>query len=183
MTTHRSRWWLVPLVAFILLLLLLWRGLYLNPHEIPSTLIGQPVPKFTLAALNESSPQLTEQQLRGHISLINVFASWCENCELEHSILQDIARTQHLFLFGLDYKDDRVAANQLLQRLGNPFQVIAFDSQGQLALNLGVYGSPETFIVDPRAIIRYKHIGVISLDDWQNTLLPVIRQLQQELTT
>ncbi|MDF2868275.1 MAG: thiol:disulfide interchange protein, partial [Gammaproteobacteria bacterium] len=157
---------------------LLWRGLQLDPHKIPSTLINKPVPKFNLPDLMNSGNRLTERQFLGQVSLVNVWATWCTACQQEHPILLDIARTHKVKLYAIDYKDDLQTAKNWLAQYGNPFLAIGFDATGQAAIDWGVYGTPETFLIDRQGIIRYKHIGPLTKQIWQNTLLPLIDKLR-----
>lgn len=168
----------VPLFIFFILAVFLWRGLRLDPHKIPSTLINQPAPEFNLPDVMSPNANFTKQQLLGHVSLVNVWATWCTACQQEHPILMDIARTNKVVLYAIDYKDDRLSAEQWLKQYGNPYQAIGFDGQGKAAIDWGVYGTPETFLVDPQGVIRYKQVGPLTKQVWENTILPLINQLQ-----
>jgi len=173
---------ILPAVLFSALLMVLLFGLHHgDPHHLPSPLIGKAVPPFHLSSLNQNSAPLTQQLFNGKISLLNVWASWCDACRAEHTMLMQIAQHPHLHVYGLNYKDQRFPAQKFLQILGNPFQHIIYDPNGQLAINLGVYGTPETFLIDQQGIIRYKYIGVITSQVWQQELLPQIVRLQNHL--
>jgi len=168
----------LPLAVFLLLAVFLWRGLQLDPHKIPSTLINKPVPKFDLPDIMVPGKSFTQQQLLGEISLVNVWATWCTACQQEHPILLDIARDSKVKLYAIDYKDELTEAKNWLAQYGNPFLAIGFDATGQTAIDWGVYGTPETFLIDSQGIIRYKHVGPLTKQVWQHTLLPIINKLR-----
>lgn len=172
--------YLLPLAVFAALLVLLGIGLTLNPREVPSPLIGKPAPGFQLPRLDDPSQIVSEQVLRGKVSLLNVWASWCMACRQEHPQLMELMRRGEVALVGLNYKDDRQTALELLQRTGNPYQVIAFDGDGKVGIDFGVYGVPETFVIDKQGIIRYKHIGPITPEDWEQKLAPLVRYLEKQ---
>ncbi|QWF69430.1 DsbE family thiol:disulfide interchange protein [Methylomonas paludis] len=172
--------YLIPLLLFIVLAVFLAVGLNLNPKEIPSPLIGKPAPEFNLPVLG--APESTAQPglYRGQVWLLNVWASWCVSCREEHPLLLSIAAQQQIPLVGLNYKDEASAARQWLEQRGNPYVVSVMDSDGRVGIDYGVYGVPETFVIDKRGLIRYKHTGPITPADLENTLLPLARQLQAE---
>jgi cytochrome c biogenesis protein CcmG/thiol:disulfide interchange protein DsbE len=172
--------WLIPLFIFTIVVLFLWRGLHQDPRELPSTLIGKPMPVFALSRLDQPGQQLTQQDFLGHVSLLNVWATWCAACQMEHPVLMDIANSHTVMLYGLNYKDQQTKAQQWLQQYGDPYQAVAYDPQGELGLNLGVYGTPETFLLDKQGIIRYRYIGPLDTAAWQNELLPRIQRLLAE---
>jgi cytochrome c biogenesis protein CcmG/thiol:disulfide interchange protein DsbE len=159
---------LLPLLVFVILVVFLWRGLYRDPHTIPSPLI------------NKALPSLKSQDFKGHVTLLNVFATWCLSCHTEHPILMDIANSHEVVVYGLDYKDNHFAVESWLNKYGNPYKKIVEDPDGTLAINLGVYGTPETFIIDSAGIIRDKYTGPITPQIWQNILLPEIKRLQKK---
>ncbi|GAB4391753.1 MAG: DsbE family thiol:disulfide interchange protein [Gammaproteobacteria bacterium] len=169
---------LIPLIIFLLLGILLWRGLHLDPHYVPSVLIDKPVPTFHLPDITRANTHFSDSDLKQRVSILNVWASWCHACEYEHPVLLQIAKTSNIPIYGLDYKDDLQAAQHWLQQRGNPYQKVGFDGQGKVAIDFGVYGAPETFLIDQDGIIRYKHIGPLSLTIWQQTFMPLIQQLQ-----
>jgi len=173
--------WLSPLLFFGIISLFLWRGLQQDPHRIPSPLIDKPVPQFSLPSLMNPHLLLTRDALKGNLSILNVFASWCRYCLLEHAIITDIADSDQVQVFGLDYKDQRDAVKKWLKKYGNPYKKIIFDPQGVLAIDLGVYGTPETFIIDASGIIRYKHVGPLTPRLWYDTLLPRIKKIRGDM--
>ncbi len=158
----------IPLVLFIILAGFLWKGLSIDPRELPSALLNKPFPEFSLAALQQPERILTKQDFMGQPVLVNVWATWCPSCRQEHAQLLTIAQTNSIPVIGLNYKDDRSAAMVWLQQLGNPYQFNIFDEAGMLGLDLGVYGAPETYLLDAQGIIRYRHVGVITEQVWQD---------------
>ena len=169
---------LIPFVIFIVLVVVLWFSLGENPHKIPSPLVNKKVPAFTAETLNNKV--MTQQLLKGHVSLVNVFASWCMTCQAEHPILMEIAGKNKLPIYGIDYKDTKIDAKKFLSTYGSPYTTVLFDPNGTLGLKLGVYGTPETFIVDQHGVIRYKWIGAVSPRVWQDKLKPEIEKLAHE---
>lgn len=170
--------YLVPLVVFIGLVVVFGAGLSLNPREVPSPLINKPAPEFSLPALSDPAKQVSRQDLQGGITLFNVWASWCVACREEHPLLVELARQGTVPIYGLNYKDTRAAAQAWLARLGNPYVDSAFDEKGRVGIDWGVYGVPETFLVDRSGMIRYKHIGPITPEAWEQKFVPKIQQLQ-----
>ena len=166
----------LPLLAFISLIIVLGVGLKLNPRLVPSPLINQPAPAFDLPRLADPDARLTLDHMLGQISLLNVWASWCAACRIEHPLLLALAAQNDVPIYGLNYKDQRQDALAWLQELGNPYIANAFDQHGSVAIDFGVYGAPETFLIDHQGTIIYKHIGPLTLQDWQDTLLPLIQQ-------
>lgn len=156
----------------------LWRGLRTDPHLINSPLIGKPVPAFFLSTLQNPNDILSRDIFKGHVTLLNVFASWCGACRYEHSVLMEIAKQYHMKIIGLNYRDSRQAALKWITNSGNPYQDIIFDPKGSLVIDLGVYGTPETFVIDSKGIIRYKYTGPIDMDTWNNDLYPLIQKLE-----
>ncbi len=172
--------YLLPLGVFVVLVAFLGIGLTLNPREVPSPLIGKPAPKFSLPSLKEPEKIISLSDVTRQVSLLNVWASWCVACRQEHQLLSALARRDGVTVYGLNYKDTRQDAMRWLAVLGDPYAGIAFDQDGRVGINFGVYGVPETFLVDTQGIIRYKQIGPITEDAWDKTLLPKIRALQSE---
>ena len=158
----------IPLALFLALGVLLWRGLQLDPSELPSALIDKPMPTFSLSALDDPSRTLTEKDLQfGEPVLLNVWATWCPSCKAEHAQLNRIAQDEGVKIIGVNYKDERGKAQVWLQKYLNPYVVNVYDDKGSLGLDLGVYGAPETYILDEQGVIRYKHVGVVDERVWQ----------------
>lgn len=170
----------LPLIVFIALGVVLYRGLFLKPQELPSALVGKPIPAFTLTQLKDANKQLTAEDLKGDIVLLNVWATWCPSCRYEHPYLLDIAKSSQVTLYGLNYKDERDLAIKWLDELGDPYQFSVFDEAGRLGLDLGVYAAPETFVIDHHGIIRKRFAGPIDADVWQREFAPMIKTISQE---
>ncbi len=170
----------IPLILVLALGGFLYRGLSLNPKELPSALIGKQVPKFSLTTLNYSEKTVTQADLVGDIVLLNVWATWCPTCKYEHPYLLDIAKLPEIKLYGLNYKDDRKAAQQWLTVYQDPYQFSIFDDVGTLGIDLGVYGAPETFVIDHHGIIRKRFAGAIDTRVWRREFDPLIAQLIAE---
>jgi cytochrome c biogenesis protein CcmG/thiol:disulfide interchange protein DsbE len=175
-----KRWMLlVPLVVALLIGAFLFNGLSLNPREIPSALIGTPAPKFDLPAITDRPPGLKTADLEGQVSLVNVFASWCVACRVEHPILMDIQAEGDVPLHGLNYKDKPKAALAWLTRFGDPYGRVGADEKGRVGIDFGVYGVPETFLIDQKGQIVCKHIGPIDRQrDWLEKLKPAVAALR-----
>lgn len=175
---------LVPLAGFVVLAVLLGVGLTMNPREVPSPLIGKPMPPFSAPTLHDPDTSIADADLQGRVSLVNVFASWCTACYQEHPVLQKFATLRpDTPLYGLNYKDEREDAQAWLSELGDPYRKIVFDHPGRVGIDWGVYGVPETFVLDHQGLIRHKHIGPISYDQLDETILPLIDQLESEART
>ncbi len=172
--------YLVPLVIFLVLVGFLAVGLQLNPREVPSPLIDRSAPTFNLPSVRDPERTVGLADLKQQVSLFNVWASWCVSCRHEHPLLVELSRRDVVPIYGLNYKDSRSDALRWLNSLGDPYRASAFDEDGRVGIDWGVYGVPETFVVDRNGIIRHKHTGPISVVDWKNTLLPMIRRLQGE---
>lgn len=168
---------LLPLSIFIVLAAFLGIGLRLNPREVPSPLIDKPAPAFRVAQLHDAGKTISPEDMRGKVWLLNVWASWCVACRQEHPILVELAKRNVVPIVGLNYKDGRDAAQQWLRELGDPYQVSAFDADGRIGIDYGVYGVPETFLIDRQGIIRYKHIGPVTVKAVEESILPKIREL------
>jgi cytochrome c biogenesis protein CcmG, thiol:disulfide interchange protein DsbE len=168
---------LLPLIIFCIIGSILWRGLKLNPGQIPSPLINKAAPEFNLPDLLTSA-RVETSVLQGHVSLVNVWATWCQACAQEHDYLVDLAKNDGVVFYGLDYKDNPETAKNWLRDHGNPYQLVAVDLNGDVAIDWGVYGAPETFIIDKHGIVRYKQIGPITPSVWTQTLKPLIDTLQ-----
>ncbi len=172
---------LLPLAIFLGVAVFLYRGLYLNPSELPSALIGKPFPAFALASLDDPAQTLTQDDLKGTPALVNVWATWCPSCRAEHPVLNKL-KQMGVIIHGVNYKDERAPAQKWLRELHNPYQLNIEDPKGSLGLDLGVYGAPETFLVDARGIIRHKFVGTIDERVWREQLAPLYRQLVDEVT-
>ena len=168
---------LIPIGLFALLGVLLAYGLKLDPRKIPSPLVGKPLPAFALPTLHDPKKSLSNADFKGKVVLINVWASWCGACREEHPVLLQMAQEKRVPLIGLNYKDKREDGLATLQAAGNPYDVSLVDADGRIGLDWGVYGVPESFLVDKAGVIRYKHIGPISHKDWERKLLPLIQEL------
>ena len=172
---------LVPLVVFVLLAGVLYAGFSLNdPHVLPSALINKPLPKFSLPSLTDPTRRIDEGALKGRIHLVNVWGTWCPTCATEHPELLRISREEGVPILGVDYKDDTEQARQWLQTRGNPYAITVVDQDGTLGLDLGVYGAPETFLVDAHGVIRFKLIGDVNPRRWAADLEPQIAALRRE---
>lgn len=172
--------YLVPLLLFIVMAVFLAIGLKLNPKDIPSPLIGKPAPAFSLPLLGKPEQPLGTADLQGKVWMLNVWASWCVSCRQEHPLLLELAKRKAAILIGLNYKDEAEAGLQWLQQLGNPYDASVMDSDGRIGIDYGVYGVPETFVIDKRGVIRYKHTGPVEPGDIEQVFLPLLQQLQQE---
>ena len=174
------RRWLfaVPVAVFGLLVLALAIGLGRDPSLVPSALLGKQTPVFELPAVPGYEPALSSEDLRGQVSLLNVFASWCVSCRIEHPLLMELSRAGDIAIYGLDYKDAPEDAAHWLGDFGNPYAATGLDFDGRVGIEFGVYGVPETFVVDTNGDIVYKQIGPITPDAWDNTILPLIEELR-----
>ncbi|MEZ5445533.1 MAG: DsbE family thiol:disulfide interchange protein [Gammaproteobacteria bacterium] len=170
---------LLPFAVFLVLLGFLFVGLKLNPREVPSPLIGKPAPAFTLSQLHEPAQTFSPQSMRGRVWLLNVWASWCVACRDEHPLLVDFARSHPVAIVGLNYKDRPEDAQAWLARLGDPYVLSVSDPEGRVGIDFGVYGVPETFLIDSQGIIRHKQIGPVTAEVLQEEILPLIHELEQ----
>jgi cytochrome c biogenesis protein CcmG/thiol:disulfide interchange protein DsbE len=188
-----------PLIAFIVLVILLAVGLGLNPRDVPSPLIGKPAPAFSLARLDAPDQRFSPQEMRGRVWLLNVWATWCVSCRQEHPVLVEMARSRAVPLVGLNYKEVRgdggldadkltpaaekklaiERANGWLQQHGNPYSLSVLDLDGRVGIDYGVYGVPETYLIDKAGIIRLKHTGPITPDVFAGKILPLIGALSK----
>lgn len=181
MRNDRKFWlWLLPFIVFIILGYFLWIGLYHDPRYIPSPLENKLAPAFQAPNILPPHQVITEADFKGQVTILNVFATWCTACQLEHSLWiearHDVPQVQ---IIGLDLKDNKEKVLQWLDRYGNPYDKVIDDPRGDIAINFGVYGTPETFIIDKEGIIRYKLVGAVNRDQWEKTLLPLIKRLLQ----
>ncbi len=170
--------YLIPAVIFAVVVVFLAVGLNLDPRKVPSPLVGKPVPEFTLTALKNPNNTITQETLRGKVSLLNVWATWCVSCRAEHEVLLALANSGKIDIYGLNYKDNRKDALRWLKMYGDPYVASAFDQDGRVGIDWGVYGTPESFLIDKKGIIRHKVIGPISVELLKNELLPLIKELQ-----
>lgn len=182
---QRRRMWIavIPVAAFALLALIFWKGLSGNPSEIPSALIGKPVPEFTLPAVEGLGvPGFDAAALRaGEVTLVNVWASWCGPCRVEHPLLMELAKRSDIRLYGLNYKDEPENARRFLGMLGQPYAAVVADEEGRAAVDWGVYGVPETFVIDGKGMIRFKWIGPLSPQALTGTLATEIEKARTPL--
>lgn len=170
-------WRITPLILFVLLSLFLWRGLSLNPHELPSVQLGRAIPDFSLPELQHPDIFFNSAQIRNQVVLLNIWASWCNACSDEQVFLLQLAR-EGVPIYGINYKDNPDDALQWLAQWGNPYTLIVQDKEGKTAIDLGVYGAPETFLIDKKGTIRYRHAGVLTQELWQKEILPLMKQLE-----
>lgn len=171
--------YLIPLLVFFILVALFVVGLNHDPRLVPSPLIDKPVPAFKLPVLENPDISLTSDDIKGEVVLINVWASWCVACRYEHELLVELSRSNVVKIYGLNYKDSREEALAWLQEHGDPYFTTLFDITGKTGIDLGVYGVPETYVLDRNGIIRYKQIGPITEDLLKEKLLPLIEQLKK----
>ena len=170
---------LIPLAVFIVIVGFLWAGLGRDPREVPSPLIGKPAPAFDLVQLKQPDKKLSTADMKGQVWLLNVWASWCVSCRVEHPLLLQLAKTNVVPVYGLDYKDKADDALAWLAQHGNPYTASIVDSDGKVGIDYGVYGVPETFLIDKAGVVRYKQIGPLTVEALQQKILPLVRQLQQ----
>lgn len=161
----------IPIVLFILLSWLFFSMMENDPRELNSALIDKPFPSFTLPDLDDASVYRSARELKGQTHLVNVWATWCPACRAEHEYLVAL-RDRGVPIVGLNYKDNREAARRWLDELGNPYQHNIFDAEGRLGLDLGVYGAPETYVVDEQGIVRLRHVGIVNDQVWRDKLAP-----------
>ena len=171
--------YLVPLLVFLALAALLYKGLGIDPKRVPSPLIDKPAPAFNLPRLKQPQQTLSNADFKGKVSLFNVWATWCVACRQEHPLLMQLSKLG-VPIYGLNYKDKRPAAEQWLQRFGDPYLANAFDAEGRVGIDWGVYGTPETFVIDKQGVIRHKHIGPLTRDAIEKEMLPLIKKLREE---
>jgi cytochrome c biogenesis protein CcmG/thiol:disulfide interchange protein DsbE len=171
------RRYLLPLAVFAVLVAFLGIGLTLNPREVPSPLINKPAPAFSLPQLEVPGRTISPQDLRGKVWLLNVWASWCVSCREEHPVLLDLAKSGVVPIYGLNYKDQRKDALAWLGSFGNPYTLSISDAEGLVGIDYGVYGVPETFVIDKSGMIRYKQIGPVTPEALREKILPLVRQL------
>jgi cytochrome c biogenesis protein CcmG, thiol:disulfide interchange protein DsbE len=172
--------YLIPLGIFLVLVVFLAIGLGRDPHEVPSPLINKTAPTFRLPQLKEPAKTFSAEDMRGKVWVLNVWASWCVSCRDEHPLLLDYAKSRAVPIYGLNWKDRREDALAWLDELGDPYIASATDLDGRVAIDYGVYGAPETYLIDQSGVIRYKHIGPVTSDVWTGKFLPLVQQLNRE---
>lgn len=169
-----------PFVIFVVLAGFLFVGLGLNPREVPSPLIDKPAPTFTLSQLHDPSRQFSTEEMKGQVWLLNVWASWCVSCRQEHPVLMDLARQNIVPIYGLDYKDKRADGLAWLRDGGDPYVLSIMDVEGRIGIDYGVYGVPETYVIDKQGVIRYKQIGPVTVQSLKEKILPLVAELQKK---
>ncbi len=169
----------IPIFIFVLLIGLLAFGLTNDPKKVPSPFIGKPVPQFVTGRLY-ANEQISSQTMKGKVWLLNVFASWCVSCRAEHKLITELAKSYKFPIVGLNYKDKQADAKKWLEYFGNPYHSIAVDLEGKIGIEFGVYGVPETFVIDKKGIIRHKQIGPLTAKDLSDTIIPLLGQLEKE---
>ena len=164
---------------FLVLAAFLYAGLGLDPHEVPSPLIDKPAPAFTLPQLHDPKKQFSSEEMKGKVWLLNVWASWCVSCREEHPLLLELAKNGVVPIYGMDYKDKREDGIGWLNQLGDPYVRSVSDFDGRVGIDYGVYGVPETFVIDQRGVIRYKQIGPVTPEALQQKIIPLVKELQK----
>jgi len=174
----KSLKYILPGLIFAALLVVFYRGLFLNPSEVPSPLIGKPAPTFQLEELSRPDEQFATSDMFGQPALLNVWATWCAGCRQEHGFLMQLARSGEVPLYGMNYRDERAPAIEWLQRLGDPYEKTGYDPDGMGSLDWGVYGAPETFLLSPDGTVVHKHLGPLTMEVWSRDFRPRIAQMQ-----
>ena len=167
----------IPFAVFLVLAVFFWRGLSLDPNEMPSALIDKSFPDFQLVELKDGAV-LNRKALLGDVALVNVWASWCAACKFEHPVFNALSE-QGIRIVGINYKDNDAAAKKWLRDLGDPYVMNIVDRQGSLGIDLGVFGAPETYLIDKQGVIRHKHVGIVDMNVWHNTIKPLYEQYSQ----
>ncbi|MDP1657842.1 MAG: DsbE family thiol:disulfide interchange protein [Methylotenera sp.] len=171
---------LIPLAIFLVVVGFLFKGLFLNPKEVPSPLVGKPAPQFSLPRLDNPETVFSPKEMLGQVWMLNAWASWCPSCVEEHPILVSLAKTGLVPLIGLDYKDTHLEAQQWLEKGGNPYAVTVMDVDGRVGIDYGVYGVPETYVIDKAGVIVYKQIGPVTVEALRDTIIPLVKKLQSQ---
>ena len=172
--------YILPLLAFLVLAGFLARGLNLDPREVPSPLIGKPAPGFALTRLDDAAQTIKREDMLGKVWVLNVWASWCVACREEHPMLVEFSKRKLVPIYGLNYKDQREDGLKWLERYGNPYRASFFDADGKVGIDYGVYGVPETYVIDKRGVIRYKQIGPVTSELVAGKIAPLIAELNRE---
>lgn len=170
----------LPGAAVLALIGLLAFGLTRDPSVLPSALIGEPAPAFSVPQLRDPEQIISEEALAGQVSVLNVWASWCVACRAEHAVIKQITKLSGVPVYGLNYKDSRAAALRWLEQFGDPYAASIFDASGTVGMDFGVYGVPETFVLDANGVVRYKHVGPVTMQALEETILPLLARLQRE---
>jgi len=170
----------LPLILVVALGVVLYRGLSLNPTELPSAMIGKAFPEFSLYGVYDAKTLKTQRDLKPGIKLVNVWGTWCPSCRVEHDFLLELSKSNRFSIYGLNYDDERNLAQKWLTTLGNPYHFSLFDEEGKLSVNLGVYAAPETFVVDHNNVIRKRFAGPLSANVWRQEFEPLLAQIEQE---
>jgi cytochrome c biogenesis protein CcmG/thiol:disulfide interchange protein DsbE len=171
--------WSIPFAIFVVLVAFLYVGLSRDPREVPSPLLDKPAPAFALSQLHDPASKLSNAELKGKVWLLNVWASWCVSCREEHPLLMQLAASKIVPVYGLDYKDKPDAGRAWLAQNGNPYTASVVDLDGRVGIDYGVYGVPETFLIDKQGVVRYKQIGPLTVESLQQKILPLVRELQK----
>ena len=174
------KWWLWPLGLFLVLAVFLGVGLTLNPREVPSPLIGKSAPHFQLPQLHDPEKTFSQKDMLGKVWVLNVWASWCGPCREDHPVWVDLAKTQVVPIYGLNYKDKRADSIAWLKRYGDPYVLSVADTEGRIGIDYGVYGVPETFVIDAQGVVRHKHIGPITAQVLKERIEPLLARLTAE---
>lgn len=170
---------LIPLLLFVVLVVFLAVGLNRDPHEVPSPLINKQAPAFEIPQLSDPNKTFSPADMKGQVWILNVWASWCVACREEHPVLVELAKSQVAPVIGLDYKDKREDALAMLAKQGNPYLLSAFDANGRVGIDYGVYGVPETYVIDKAGVIRFKHIGPLTIQLLNQKIFPVVSELKK----
>ncbi|MBH0187459.1 MAG: DsbE family thiol:disulfide interchange protein [Nitrospira sp.] len=171
---------IIPFTLFLVVVGFLAVGLRLNPREIPSPLVGKAAPVFSLPQLHEEGKTFSPREMAGQVWLLNFWASWCGGCKTEHPVLMQLAKSGAVPIYGMDYKDKRDEALTWLTQWGNPYPIVGVDEVGRVGIDYGVYGVPETYVIDKQGVIRYKQIGPLNEDVLANKILPLVKELQAQ---
>lgn len=171
---------LIPLAIFLVVAGFLFRGLYLDPREVPSPLVGKPAPQFSLPRLDDPTKTISPKEMLGKVWLLNAWASWCPACKDEHPLLVELSKSGFVPIIGLDYKDTNPEAQQWLVEAGNPYTANAVDADGRVGIDYGVYGVPETYVIDKKGVIAYKQIGPITIEALRDKIIPLVKKLQTQ---
>ncbi|MBL3554808.1 MULTISPECIES: DsbE family thiol:disulfide interchange protein [Marinobacter] len=171
----------IPVIIAVVLGVFLFAGIGKDPNKLESALIGKPVPEFTLKDLHDEERELTRELFQGQVSLLNVWGTWCPACRDEHDDLVWLAEEKGIRIVGLNYKDNRDDALVWLDRLGDPYQVSIYDPRGRLGFDLGVYGAPETYVIDAEGIVRHRHVGVVNEKVWEQDIEPLVNQYREKI--